>query len=161
VTDEELFAERLETIPLFRLVSLAGHVTYQRVGRAVGNLHGLTAAGSGVLSMLAWSGRGAADEAPGRATHAELARRCMISPATLTGVVDTLERAGYVRRERDAADRRVVWLVVTEAGQQRVAEIGKQVRDVVTPTRVEQDPAKEAVIREYLIEIIMQNHGRE
>jgi len=154
--------ERLGAVPLFRLVTLAGHVANQRVGRVMGQLHGLTAAGSGVLSMLAWSSsRGPETDPPGRATHAELARRCMIAPATLTGVVDTLEKAGYVRRERDENDRRVVWLVITDAGQQRVAEISRQVGDVIVPTTVEQDPAKEAVIREYLIEIITLNRDRE
>jgi DNA-binding MarR family transcriptional regulator len=40
----------------------------------------------------------------------ELARRAGLHPATMTGIVDRLERGGWVSRERDpgAADRRAV-----------------------------------------------------
>jgi DNA-binding MarR family transcriptional regulator len=42
----------------------------------------------------------------------ELARRAGLHPATITGVVDRLQRAGWVARDRDpeAADRRAVTL---------------------------------------------------
>ena len=71
-----------------------------------------------MLSALAFgTGRGIDGRQPGRATHSELAKRCLITPATLTGIVSTLEKAGYVRRERDRADRRVVWLLLTETGK--------------------------------------------
>lgn len=37
-----------------------------------------------------------------------LARRTGLHPATMTGIVDRLERAGWVTRDRDPADRRGV-----------------------------------------------------
>jgi DNA-binding MarR family transcriptional regulator len=37
-----------------------------------------------------------------------LARHAGLHPATMTGIVDRLERAGWVVRERDPADRRAV-----------------------------------------------------
>src|ERR687895_1870933 len=37
-----------------------------------------------------------------------LARRAGLHPATMTGILDRLERAGWVTRERDPADRRAV-----------------------------------------------------
>jgi len=37
-----------------------------------------------------------------------LARRAGLHPATMTGILDRLERAGWIARERDAADRRAV-----------------------------------------------------
>jgi DNA-binding MarR family transcriptional regulator len=37
-----------------------------------------------------------------------LARRAGLHPATMTGILDRLERGGWVARERDAADRRAV-----------------------------------------------------
>jgi DNA-binding MarR family transcriptional regulator len=155
--DDEL-RKSLEEDPLLRLVALAGHVTSQRFSKVMGRQHGLTPAGAAVLSVLSWgAGRGFERGTPGRATHAELARRCLIAPGTLTGVVDTLEKAGYVRRERDGKDRRVVWLVATDAGIERVHDVGRQFNDVFVPTVAEQDPEKEAVVREYLIELIMKN----
>jgi DNA-binding MarR family transcriptional regulator len=37
-----------------------------------------------------------------------LARRAGLHPATMTGVLDRLERGGWIARERDASDRRAV-----------------------------------------------------
>jgi DNA-binding MarR family transcriptional regulator len=37
-----------------------------------------------------------------------LARRAGLHPATMTGILDRLERAGWVARERDPSDRRAV-----------------------------------------------------
>ena len=89
--EEELRADLIDS-PLLRLVSLAGHVTSQRFSRVMGRQHGLTPAGAGVLAVLTWgSGRGVEQGTPGRATHAELARRCFLTPATLTGVVEAVE----------------------------------------------------------------------
>lgn len=46
----------------------------------------------------------------GPLTPGELARRAGVHPATVTGILDRLQRAGWVVRERDpdAADRRAV-----------------------------------------------------
>ena len=50
----------------------------------------------------------------GQMTAGELARETGLTTASITGVVDRLEEAGYVRRERDARDRRrvVIHLIV-------------------------------------------------
>jgi DNA-binding MarR family transcriptional regulator len=37
-----------------------------------------------------------------------LARRAGLHPATMTGILDRLEKAGWIARERDPADRRAV-----------------------------------------------------
>jgi DNA-binding MarR family transcriptional regulator len=44
----------------------------------------------------------------GRLTAGQLAQATGLTTASITGVVDRLEEAGYVRRERDASDRRRV-----------------------------------------------------
>jgi DNA-binding MarR family transcriptional regulator len=49
-------------------------------------------------------------------TLAELARRCMVAPTVITGIVDRLERQGFIRREADPHDRRVNRLVLTDDG---------------------------------------------
>jgi DNA-binding MarR family transcriptional regulator len=161
VDEEELRAGLIDN-PLLRLVALAGHVTSQRFSRVMGRQHGLTSAGAAVLAVLSWGvGRGVDQGTPGRATHAELARRCFFTPATLTGVVDTLEKAGFVRRERDESDRRVVWLVLTAAGRDRAREIGRQVAELHQPTEAECDPAKEKIVREFLVDLIVKNYEKE
>jgi DNA-binding MarR family transcriptional regulator len=49
-----------------------------------------------------------------------LARRAGLRPATITGILDRLERGGWVARERDPADRRAV---VVHARRDRNAEL--------------------------------------
>jgi len=53
----------------------------------------------------------------GEMTAGELARATGLTTASITGVVDRLEQAGFVRRERDAVDRRrvVIHLSVPKA----------------------------------------------
>lgn len=50
-------------------------------------------------------------------TMSELSARLMVSNGNVTGVVDRLERAGYVRREADKRDRRVQFIRLTPAGR--------------------------------------------
>ena len=40
----------------------------------------------------------------------QLAEETGLSTATITGVMDRLERAGYVKRERDTTDRRLIFI---------------------------------------------------
>lgn len=45
-------------------------------------------------------------------TASQLAEETSLSTGTITGVVDRLEKAGYVRRKRDKDDRRLVFINV-------------------------------------------------
>jgi DNA-binding MarR family transcriptional regulator len=47
----------------------------------------------------------------------EVADRAWSSPGTLTSVVNTLVRDGFVQRKADGADRRVVRLYITDQGR--------------------------------------------
>lgn len=59
----------------------------------------------------------------GGSTVAVLARELQTDPGAMTRVVDRLEAKGLVRRERSTEDRRVVQLVLTEAGEQVAAVV--------------------------------------
>ncbi|NUW33900.1 MarR family transcriptional regulator [Nonomuraea sp. SMC257] len=60
----------------------------------------------------------------GPMTASEMARRAGITTASVTGVIDRLEGVGYVRRERDSADRRkVVVTLLTERAAADVAPV--------------------------------------
>jgi DNA-binding MarR family transcriptional regulator len=50
----------------------------------------------------------------------ELARRARLHPATVTGILDRLERGGWIHRERDPDDRRGV---TVEAARDRLGEV--------------------------------------
>ncbi|TWC05292.1 DNA-binding MarR family transcriptional regulator [Bradyrhizobium macuxiense] len=58
----------------------------------------------------------------GRVTAGRLAEVTGLTTGAITGVVDRMEKAGYVRRERDESDRRKVFISVIE---EKAAEIGK------------------------------------
>jgi MarR family 2-MHQ and catechol resistance regulon transcriptional repressor len=53
----------------------------------------------------------------------ELAEKLLRSGGNLTLVVDNLEKAGLVVRERDPADRRFVVVKLTDNGQKFIAEL--------------------------------------
>ncbi len=57
-------------------------------------------------------------ECPRPSTPAALAELASVSRATITGLLDTLERDGFVRRAPDAADRRQIAVHLTPAGQE-------------------------------------------
>jgi DNA-binding MarR family transcriptional regulator len=138
-----------------RLVGLAGQAVGGRFRRAFAEEDGLSPGAAAVLLALAFGhGRGAETGSPGSATHSELAQRCLITPATLTGIVSTLEKAGYVRRDRDRADRRVVWLVLTEQGEVRARQIGARVAEANAELMKQLTPELEAAMRGFLITVI-------
>lgn len=68
-----------------------------------------------ILAMLS--------ESPGRArTMTELAEIVHSSPSRLSHAVNRLEEAGWVRRTKDAADRRTTIAELTDAGRAVLAE---------------------------------------
>lgn len=54
---------------------------------------------------------------PGPRTPAELADAAGVTRATMTGLIDTLERDGFVKREPDPDDRRMMSVRLTPAGE--------------------------------------------
>ena len=58
----------------------------------------------------------------------ELARRGGITEKTMTGIVDRLEAAGLVQRERDPADRRLVRVRLTEPGRGTCSTIESHIK---------------------------------
>src|ERR1700693_6658258 len=58
----------------------------------------------------------------GRVTAGRLAEVTGLTTGAITGVVDRLEKAGLVRRERDESDRRKVFIVIVP---ENVAKIGR------------------------------------
>jgi DNA-binding MarR family transcriptional regulator len=118
----------------------------------------ISPAGLGVLRvLLAGDGLKSSD----------VASRGWSSPGTLTSVVNTLVREGYVERRSDPGDRRVVRLFVTEAGRQVCEDYftfaGPRWREAFGFV----DPADEPVIRKFFTdlienfsELIRKEHGK-
>jgi len=59
----------------------------------------------------------------GGATAGEFAKVTGLTTGAITGVIDRLERAGYVRRERDPTDRRKVVVRARPAMTRRIAPL--------------------------------------
>jgi DNA-binding MarR family transcriptional regulator len=58
----------------------------------------------------------------GEATAGELAKAAELSPASVSTMLDNLERDGIVERHRSDSDRRVVMVTLTESGRALLAE---------------------------------------
>ena len=74
----------------------------------------------GVLQVVA---------ATGPVSQREVSDRLLLDPSDLVSLVDILERAGLVERQRDPADRRRHALVSTDTGRQAAARLRQVARE--------------------------------
>jgi DNA-binding MarR family transcriptional regulator len=122
-----------------RLLGAYGQHTVQATGLKV------SLAGLGVLRVLM---------ASDGLKSTELAEQAWSSPGTMTSVVNTLVKGGFVERKPDAADRRVVRLYITDEGR---ALISYYVPQAAMRWRKAFDfvgEGDEAVIRGFFIQLI-------
>jgi DNA-binding MarR family transcriptional regulator len=103
--------QRLET-ELLLAMRRTGAVL-QLLGQRAADRLGINPTDLNCLNIVALSGS---------MTAGDLARATGLTTASITGVLDRLEEAGFVRRERDATDRRRV-VVRLNAGP-RLREVG-------------------------------------
>lgn len=84
----------------------------------------------------------------------DAARAGWITPASLSGIADRLERDGLLSRRRGTSDRRVVTLHISDAGRDQVRR-AKQVLDEVFSKAFDfVDPVDEPTIRRFLLQVI-------
>jgi DNA-binding MarR family transcriptional regulator len=86
----------------------------------------------------------------------EVADRAWSSPGTLTSVVNTLVRDGFVERKPDQADRRVVRLYITDRGRAVITYYVSQASAWWRKAFDFVDSDDEAVVRRFFIQMI--NH---
>jgi DNA-binding MarR family transcriptional regulator len=86
---------------------------FDQIGRLLRPLH-VSAAGGLVLGIL---------RDHGTMTPSELGERLIVTRATVTGLLDSLERTGFVRRSPNPADRRSLVVEITPAGLAVVREL--------------------------------------
>lgn len=87
--------------------------------------HGLTAAQFNVLNLLD------AAESEGGLSQRELADRLVVDRSNVTGLVDRMEKAGWVFRADDPSDRRVYRVRLTAAGRKLRRKMAPAYEDVV------------------------------
>ncbi|MFG3704433.1 MarR family winged helix-turn-helix transcriptional regulator [Micromonospora sp. NPDC047670] len=86
-------------------------VDAQHIGHAFANLHGLGATDLQALIAVMDAELIGQPITPGR-----LGEQLNLSSGSVTALIDRLERAGHIRRDRDTADRRKVLLHYAERG---------------------------------------------
>ena len=120
-----------------KLVRAAGSVL-ARTSRPLGAT-GLTGSQFGVLETLLHLGP---------LHQCDLARKHLQSGGNITMIVDNLERAGLVRRERLAEDRRYVRVLLTDTGRARIEAIfPAQVRQITAQMSALTGPEQEELGR--------------
>ena len=68
----------------------------------------------------------------GRVTAGRLAELTGLTTGAITGLVDRMEKAGFVRRERDEADRRKVYIAIVPEALGRVGRFYEPLQKAVT-----------------------------
>ncbi|MGW5381146.1 MarR family winged helix-turn-helix transcriptional regulator [Nocardia sp. NPDC003963] len=96
-----------------------------RAAEAAAHEHGLGVGGHLVLKMLA---------AVGPRSQQVLSDELRIDRSVMVGIADELEQSGYVRRERDPADRRAYAVTLTTAGRRALTRAEKYVPDFLDRT---------------------------
>ncbi len=143
-TEAVFFEQRPDQMPLGKLIPCVSSVITRFFHQVVAE-HGLTRTSLGVLGALA---------ARDGLSHRELAEHVLLTPATLTPVLDALESSGDVRRDRDPEDRRVVRLHLTDAGRLRVGAAAGVVAAAFREHMPHPSPADEKTIRDYLLDVM-------
>ncbi|MSU51392.1 MAG: MarR family transcriptional regulator [Opitutus sp.] len=100
----------------------AGDETF-RVVEAQLARHKITQGRFGVMMALWGNCQRAGNETEKPLTPAELAERTGVTRATITGLVDTLERAALVTRKPHPDDRRMMSVGLTKRGEKLLAQI--------------------------------------
>jgi DNA-binding MarR family transcriptional regulator len=103
--DARLAGMLLSLLP--RIGKIAGQVAHERGG--------ITLERARILWQLV--------ESPRRS--GEIAQRCGLTPASVSELVDLLERDGFVRRSEDRNDRRVVVVEISARGRREIERVGE------------------------------------
>jgi DNA-binding MarR family transcriptional regulator len=91
---------------VFRLANVLG-----QVGNRLAGTYGLTAQQWLALTSIGIGGEHGV-------TPTEIGKNALVSPQNVTGLLDRLERAGYIQRTQNGNDRRSFRVRLTEAGAQ-------------------------------------------
>ncbi|MGC4378140.1 MarR family transcriptional regulator [Fictibacillus sp. Mic-4] len=68
----------------------------------------------------------------GRATTTELAEMFLVNKSAITAIIARLTEKGYIKRFRDRKDRRIVYLMLTEEGNNVFEWSNKKVFEIVS-----------------------------
>ena len=137
LSDEELRAEIGASVVRF-IASVVLH------NATVAQQIGLGSSDSQFLTLL---------DVHGPLTAGRLAELSGLTTGTVTGVVDRLEAAGFVRRERDPADRRRVVVTPRPEGKARLSEHYREHGEHLAAVLASRDAAQLQVLADFFAEV--------
>lgn len=95
-----------------------------------------------------------ASRAEGPLTAGRIAQLTGLSTGAVTGVIDRLERAGFVRRVRDTQDRRKVLVEILPMDEEKYAPLFASALDVVEQVLEKFSPAEREIVERYEREVV-------
>lgn len=87
-------------------------------------------------------------------TQTELAGRLRIKPATVTKMLQRMEKAGLIQRQPDAQDQRVSRVYLTQAGRAVRRKVEAVWKTMETETFTSFTQAERASLRRFLLQIL-------
>jgi DNA-binding MarR family transcriptional regulator len=95
----------------------------------------------------------------GALTPGQLAEAAKLTSGTVTGVIDRLEKARLVRRERDSSDRRKVLVVPTSDAVDRLAPIYAGQGELLQRVLAQRTAAELEVISSFLGDLVAEEQS--
>lgn len=80
----------------------------------------------------------------------ELARYLAVSTASMTAIVDRLEKSGHVRRERHASDRRSIYVVPTADSDEEVRRTLGDMHERMLDAVIDMTPEESRIVMDTL-----------
>lgn len=116
-----------------------------RHSRRLARLHGLTEPQALCLAAI---------DRVGQVNPGQLARTISLSPPTVTGILDRLERRSLIERGRTARDKRQVVVCLTDTGRRILANSPPPLQERFTRSMAELPPARQRQIAKALHEVV-------
>ena len=86
-------------------------------------------------------------------THSELATRLQVAPATVTKMLQRMEKAGFLSRRPDPEDQRVSRVYLTDAGREIRAEMRARLDRLAEETLAGLSAEERASLHELLLRV--------
>jgi DNA-binding MarR family transcriptional regulator len=134
-------SEAVESLDL--LLANICHLHHSRVHKLLDSL-GLYRGQPPVLRVL-WQ-----QEGP---TQTELAEHLKITPATMTKMLQRMEKAGFIQRKIDPADQRISRVYLTDAGRAVQNEVEAVFRQIEEETFANFTFEERVLLRRFLLQI--------
>ena len=145
--------------PIYRQKNLSGQITrsFFNIGQAVKNIlwekskhEHLTPAQVKVLLFINYTRNDAI-------TVGNIAKSLSCTPATVSGVIDSLEKKGLIERVRDTEDRRKVHIKLNPAGVRVVGvveSIGNEIEEIIDDFTPEEQEVLERLLNRISLKLI-------